>query len=75
MKTINLNFGWKYTPTFEDEMLKVGVSEKNFVEVNIPHANKETPFNSFDEEDYQFVSCYRKHIVIEASEKGKSLIL
>lgn len=75
MKTINMNFGWKYLPNFDDAMLKPNASEKDFAEVNIPHANKEIPFNNFDEESYQFVSCYRKHIVVEKALEGKRLIL
>ena len=55
-----LNFGWKYSPVFSDEMIKKGYDDSKFQTVDIPHANKELPLNYFDEKSYQFVSCYRK---------------
>lgn len=75
MKRINVNFDWQYSENFDESMLAADAQEKGFVKVNIPHANKEIPYNNFDEEMYQFVSCYRKHIVIPKSLKGKKLIL
>lgn len=58
---INLNFGWKYSETFSEDMIKKSYSDKDFETVDIPHTNKEIPYNYFDEKMYQFVSCYRKH--------------
>lgn len=75
MKTINLNFGWKFTPTFDEKMTAVDFNERQLEEVNIPHTVKEVPFNNFDEESYQLVSCYRKHIMLEPALKGKTFIL
>ena len=72
---INLNFDWKYSDTFKEEYLSADYKDKSFKTVNIPHANKEIPYNNFDEEIYQFISCYRKHIVIDEALKGKKLVL
>ena len=72
---INLNFDWLYKDDFKDEYLKENFKEEKFEKVNIPHTNKEIPYNDFDEEIYQFVSCYRKHVVIDEKYKGKKLIL
>ena len=72
---INLNFDWKYSDTFKEEYLSADYKDKSFKAVNIPHANKEIPYNNFDEEMYQFISCYRKHIVIDEALKGKKLVL
>lgn len=72
---INLNFDWKYSEKFEEDFLKADYKDDAFVNVNIPHANKEIPYNNFDEEMYQFVSCYRKHVTIDESLKGKKLVL
>lgn len=72
---INLNFDWKYLENFQEGYEKIDLEEKEFKTVNIPHANKEIPYNSFDEEMYQFVSCYRKHITIDKKLEGKKLIL
>ena len=72
---INLNYDWKYSENFSDDALLTKFDDSNFQSVNIPHANKEIPFNNFDEEIYQFVSIYRKHVTIDEKHKGKRLIL
>ena len=74
-ETVNMNYGWKYSADFKEEYLSASFDEKAFQTVNIPHANKEIPYNNFDEEMYQFVSCYRKTIHVPESWKGKKLIL
>ena len=74
-ETVNLNYGWKYSADFKQEYLAKDYDDKSFETVNIPHANKEIPYNNFDEEMYQFVSCYRKTINVPESWKGKKLML
>ncbi len=74
-ETVNLNYGWKYSADFKKEYLAADFDDKAFLTVNIPHANKEIPYNNFDEESYQFVSCYRKTLDVPAEWKGKKLIL
>ena len=66
-ETVNLNYGWKYSADFKQEYLAKDYDDKSFETVNIPHANKEIPYNNFDEEMYQFVSCYRKTINVPES--------
>ncbi|GAB6167877.1 glycoside hydrolase family 2 TIM barrel-domain containing protein [Clostridium carnis] len=41
--------------------------------VNIPHTNKEIPYNYFKEKTYQFISQYKKNIFIKGN--GKRLFL
>lgn len=48
--------GWIYKEHKEDTGVKV----------NLPHANKEVPYNYFDEKIYQFISYYEKELWIEA---------
>lgn len=74
-ETVNMNFGWKYSADFKEEYLSASFDDKAFETVNIPHANKIIPYNNFDEEIYQFVSCYRKTINVPESWRGKKLIL
>ena len=69
-----LNFGWKYSPVFSDEMIKKDYDDSKFQTVDIPHANKELPLNYFDEKSYQFVSCYRKAFDLKKA-KGSRYIL
>ena len=65
--TYALNFGWKYSPEFSEDMIKKSFDDSAFETVDIPHANKELPLNYFDEGSYQFISCYRKNFDIKKS--------
>lgn len=74
-KVIDLNFNWKYSEVFSEDMIKPGFDDTGFAEVNIPHTNKELPYNYFDESIYQFVSCYRKIFRLpKAAFEGKKKI-
>lgn len=42
---------------------------KDFITVNLPHTNKEVPYNYFDEKSYQFISYYKKYIKVEDNDK------
>ena len=75
IEKINLNFDWKYNEEFSQEALDASFDDSNFKSVNIPHTNKEVPYNDFNEEIYQFVSVYRKHVYIDPALLGKRLIL
>ena len=72
--TFALNFGWKYSPVFSEDMIKKDFDDSSFETVDIPHANKEVPLNYFDEKSYQFISCYRKNFDIKKV-KGMRYIL
>lgn len=60
LKNIPINFAWKYSEKYDPAMTSPDYDDAGFRTVDIPHCNKELPFNYFDERDYQFVSCYRK---------------
>lgn len=47
--------GWTYREHKEDEGTRV----------NLPHSNKEVPYNYFDEKIYQFISYYEKELFVE----------
>ena len=42
---------------------------KDFITVNLPHTNKEVPYNYFDEKSCQFISYYKKYIKVEDNDK------
>ena len=69
-----LNYGWKYSTSFSDAFVEKAFNDEGFEEVDLPHTNKELPYNCFDEADYQFVSCYRKHLEIPAHYLGKRIL-
>ncbi len=76
-ESINLNFDWKYSENFNEEMIAADFDDSTFETVNIPHCNKEIPYNYFDETMYQFVSCYRKTFRLPKSafENGKHIYI
>jgi len=71
---IPLNYGWKYSESFCEAFLEKDFADEGFEEVDLPHTNKELPYNCFDEADYQFVSCYRKHFEVPAHCRGKRIL-
>lgn len=71
----SLNFGWKYSPEFTEDMIQISFDDSKFQTIDIPHTNKELPLNYFDEKSYQFISCYRKSFDIGKKAKGKRYIL
>jgi len=75
MTHIDINNDWNYVNNFREEMIKKSFDESNMETVRIPHANVVTPFHYFDEQIYQFVSCYRKHVVAKEEWKGKRILV
>ena len=74
-KYISLNRGWLYTDDFKEEFINKDFNDSLFQLVNLPHANKEVSYNYFDEKSYQFISCYRKKVLISSEEKEKLIYL
>lgn len=72
---MNINNDWLYREKFEPHHISPVCNEADFEQVQLPHANKETPYNYFDEKMYQFVSCYRKHIFLGRGYQGKRLFI
>ncbi len=59
-RILDLNFGWRFTDSFDAGMTDPAYDDSSFELVDIPHTVKEIPYNYFDEKIYQFVSCYRR---------------
>lgn len=74
-KHIDINNEWNYTKTFREEMIRNSYDENDMEAVRIPHTNVVTPFHYFDEQIYQFVSCYRKHLKVKEEWKGKQILI
>ncbi|GKX27608.1 beta-galactosidase [Vallitalea longa] len=72
---IRFNSDWLYTENFQEEYINKTYDDSKFNNVMLPHANKTIPYNYFDEHDYQFVSCYRKHFCVEDKYKGKMIFV
>ena len=74
-QNISLNRDWLYIDNFKEEYINKSYDDSNFEKVNLPHANKEVPYNYFDEKTYQIVSCYRKKFLVSSENKDKLLYI
>ncbi len=71
---IPLNDGWRYLPAYREGCMLPEFDESGLALVRLPHVNLELPYNNFDEKAYQFVSCYRRHLVLERR-PGRRILL
>ncbi|HEY8436124.1 MAG TPA: glycoside hydrolase family 2 TIM barrel-domain containing protein [Haloplasmataceae bacterium] len=74
-RTIPLNFDWRFVPDFREEYIQPSFNDATFETIDLPHSIKEMPLNNFNEEDYQFVACYRKAIHLEEKLAGHRYLL
>lgn len=63
--TLNFNTDWLYHPGDLKGAEMVEIDEKHFSHVNLPHAHTELRHHLFSEEDYRFVSWYRRHFCLD----------
>lgn len=74
MERINFNYDWQFNEVFSDSYLEVG-NDNIFKTVSIPHNVKDIPYNYFDEECYQLISCYRKYFNADSAWKNKACVI
>lgn len=56
-----LNHNWLYTDKPAKDATEVKFNDRDLARVTIPHANKMLPASGFSEDEYTFVSVYRRH--------------
>jgi beta-galactosidase len=74
-EVLNFNVDWLYIPEDLNDAYKLDFDESNFEFVSLPHANKIFPHHYFKEEDYRFVSWYRKHFKLDSKYEGKKVYI
>lgn len=72
---IPLNHGWLYSEKFTPEAVQPKFNDKSFQIVTIPHTNKTMPLNSFDEQEYCFISVYRKKFKLPKNIENKRVFI
>ncbi len=73
-EVLNLNVNWLYKNSFsEEDVLSRNFS--NYEKINLPHTNVEVPYNYFDDKVYQFISTYKKELIISEAYKGKRVFI
>lgn len=71
MNKIPLNYSWNYCDSFKEEYITDFPKAKL---VNIPHTNKELPFNNFSEKEFQFISSYEKIIDVSFNKEKRYVL-
>lgn len=74
-KKIAWNRDWFYKPRFKDEDKSCDNTVEGFQKIELPHTNKELPFNGFCEQEYQFISCYKKKFELSDLAENKEISL
>lgn len=75
MDRIYIDRDWKFCDTWSEDMTKRDYDDHAMESVIVPHNVKEIPLNYFDENDYQMVSCYRRHFTADPSWKDRAVLL
>lgn len=75
VRHMDLNNEWKYFEGFEEQMLKRDYDDSSMEQIRIPHTNRLLPYHYINETDYQFISCYRRHLFAEQEWKNKQVLL
>jgi beta-galactosidase len=73
--TTSINRGWRYKADFKSEYTDPSAPLGDWAAVDLPHANKELPYNGFDEKDCQFVSSYARDLEVPSLAGGKRAFL
>ena len=68
-----MNRNWLYGGRAVPGCAAADFDDRKFQRVTIPHSNKAFPWHSFDENDFQFVSIYRRHFKLPAELQGRRI--
>lgn len=77
MRTVlSINQNWFYKPSFiENQDILPLHSAAGFEPVALPHTNVELPFNYFDDKAFQFISCYKRPLQLDAAWQGQRIFV
>lgn len=67
------NRDWLYKPSFEAADVQCTACADGFEPVELPHTNRMLPLNCFSEQEYQFVSCYKKIFALPDEAHGRCI--
>lgn len=72
MRAVKLfNYDWLYIP----QEVESTVPDSDFEPITIPHTNKIFPWHNFDDQEYQFISTYRKRFTLDYGINGRRVYL
>jgi beta-galactosidase len=71
----SLGSSWRYFDRYEESFAAPDYPLSAWRAVDLPHANRELPYNAFDEKSYQFVSSYARDFEAPDLSGGKRAFL
>src|SRR6185369_2189384 len=74
-RIIPFNHAWLFTDKPTAMATTATFNDKGLTGVTIPHTNKMLPMNGFDEEEYMFVSIYRRHFRLPQELKNQRIFV
>jgi len=74
-RIVPLNHNWLYGEKFTPETVQPKFNDKSLAVVNLPHTNKMMPLNGFDEQEYCFISVYRKKFKLPKGLENKRVLI
>lgn len=70
-KTLLFNDNWLFRPEIAD----TDAPDSSFEAITLPHSNATLPWHNFDDQEYQFVSTYRKRFSLPEPLNGRRLYI
>ena len=70
-----MNRNWRYSPSRVEGAQSPHFDDSSFESVVVPHANIQLPWHGFDENDYAFVSTYRRRFKFPRGAEGKRVFV
>lgn len=70
-----LNRNWRFSPVGVAGAEAASFDDSGWERVTIPHANVRTPWHSFDERCYQFISVYRRRFKLPEQARGRRVFV
>jgi beta-galactosidase len=74
-RVLPLNRNWRYSPERPAGAEAKSFDDTRWQRVTIPHANVRTPWHSFDERCYQFISLYRRSFKLPDPARGRRVFV
>jgi len=74
-RILPLNRNWRFHPGRIDAATAPAFDDAGFARVVLPHANVQLPWHSFDDQDYEFLSTYRRRFRLPAEARGKRVFV
>jgi beta-galactosidase len=70
-----MNRGWRFSPRVVEGDTRQEFDDTAFMRVVIPHTNKVLPWHSFDGQEYEFISTYRRHFKLPRVLQGQRVFV